>query len=54
MVMSSGAQRLVEEVADVRVELLDGCGHCPQIERADEVARLLLALPEGVAPAAGR
>lgn len=54
MVMSSGAQRLVEEVADVRVELLDGCGHCPQIERADEVARLLLALPEGVAPVAGR
>lgn len=42
MVYASGAERVLAEVADARLELLEDCGHCPQIERADEVVGLIL------------
>lgn len=42
MVYSSGAQRVLDEVADARLELFEDCGHCPQIERPEQVVALLL------------
>jgi pimeloyl-ACP methyl ester carboxylesterase len=42
MVMASGAERVLEALPETRVELIDGCGHCPQVELPDRVARLLL------------
>lgn len=42
MVYASGAARVLDEVADARLELLQGCGHCPQIERPQQVVELLL------------
>lgn len=50
MVYASGAERVLAEVADARLELIEDCGHCPQIERADRVAELVL----GTAGAAAR
>lgn len=47
MVYSSGAQRVLDEVSGAQLELLEDCGHCPQIERPERVVELLLqqALP---------
>jgi pimeloyl-ACP methyl ester carboxylesterase len=45
MVSPRGAQRLVDALPDTRVELIEDCGHCPQIEAADRLAALLLAFP---------
>lgn len=42
MVYASGARRVMEALSEARVELLDGCGHCPQVEAPDRFARLLL------------
>jgi pimeloyl-ACP methyl ester carboxylesterase len=52
MVAPSGAERIVAALPDAAVELIDGCGHCPQIEAADRVAGLLAAFPESLARAA--
>ncbi len=41
MVSPNGAERLVDGLPDVEVELIDGCGHCPQIERPERVLALL-------------
>ena len=41
MVSPAGAERIVTEVAEARLELIEGCGHCPQVERPDRVAELL-------------
>lgn len=49
MVYASGAERVLAEVADARLELIEDCGHCPQIERPELIAGLILA-----EPAAGR
>jgi pimeloyl-ACP methyl ester carboxylesterase len=57
MVYASGAERLLAEVADARLELLEECGHCPQIERADDVVQLVLedsASPRRARRSAGR
>lgn len=43
MVSHSGAQRLQEALPHAQVVLLDGCGHCPQLEETGRVAELLLA-----------
>ncbi|HST39332.1 MAG TPA: alpha/beta hydrolase [Conexibacter sp.] len=47
MVYSSGAQRVLDEVSGAQLELLEDCGHCPQVERPERVVELLLqqALP---------
>jgi pimeloyl-ACP methyl ester carboxylesterase len=41
MVASTGADRIVAALPGARVELLPRCGHCPQVEEPDRVARLL-------------
>ena len=41
LVFHRGAQRLLEEVAGSRLELLQGIGHCPQVEVPDRFAELL-------------
>ena len=42
LVFHSGAERVLAAVADARLELLKGCGHCPQLERPERVVELLL------------
>jgi pimeloyl-ACP methyl ester carboxylesterase len=42
MVPSSGTVILQEGLPNARVELLEGCGHCPQLEETGRVAELLL------------
>lgn len=49
MVTHRGARRVTEAVAGTTYELLEGVGHCPQIEAPERVAKLLLgfaAAPE--------
>jgi len=46
MVPHSGARVVLEALGGrvpVEVELIEGCGHCPQLERPHRVAELLLA-----------
>lgn len=45
MVFTSGADRVLSEVPDARLEVIDDCGHCPQIEATARVADLLAAFP---------
>jgi pimeloyl-ACP methyl ester carboxylesterase len=52
MVSPSGAERITAALPDTEVELIEGCGHCPQIEAADRVAGLLAGFPEPLARAA--
>jgi pimeloyl-ACP methyl ester carboxylesterase len=42
MVTHRGARLVTEAVPDTTYELLEGVGHCPQVEAADRVAELLL------------
>jgi pimeloyl-ACP methyl ester carboxylesterase len=43
---------LVEAVPGVRVEILEDCGHCPQLEMPERFAELLLDFEPSVARAA--
>jgi pimeloyl-ACP methyl ester carboxylesterase len=52
MVFQHGAERVIEAVEGSRMELLEGCGHCPQIEEPDRMAELLLDFAEPLARAA--
>jgi pimeloyl-ACP methyl ester carboxylesterase len=52
MVFQSGAKRVLEAVADSQLELIEDCGHCPQIEAADQLAELLLEFPAPLVQAA--
>jgi pimeloyl-ACP methyl ester carboxylesterase len=45
MVSPRGVERIVAALPDTEVQLLEGCGHCPQIEEWERVADLLLAFP---------
>jgi pimeloyl-ACP methyl ester carboxylesterase len=45
MVYSSGAERILREVRGSRLEVIPNCGHCPQVERPAELARLLDGFP---------
>jgi pimeloyl-ACP methyl ester carboxylesterase len=45
MVSHRGAQRLLEGLPDTQVELLEGIGHCPQLEATDRLLELLLGFP---------
>lgn len=38
----SGAQRIIDAVPGSRLELMEGIGHCPQVQAADRFAELLL------------
>jgi pimeloyl-ACP methyl ester carboxylesterase len=52
MVFPSGAQLVLDAIPDARLELIDDCGHCPQIEAPDAFAKLLLDFPASYARAA--
>jgi pimeloyl-ACP methyl ester carboxylesterase len=52
MVSHTGARAISETLPDTQVVLLEGCGHCPQLEETDRVAELLLAFAEEAALAA--
>ena len=45
MVYASGAERVLAAVAGSRLEMIEDCGHCPQVERPDRVAELLAEFP---------
>jgi pimeloyl-ACP methyl ester carboxylesterase len=45
MVYSSGAERVLREVPGSRLTVIPACGHCPQVERPNELARLLDGFP---------
>jgi pimeloyl-ACP methyl ester carboxylesterase len=52
MVSHRGSERLLAALPGVRYELLDGCGHCPQLEAPDRVVELLRDFPDPIAQAA--
>lgn len=52
MVSHSGAKVLSEAVPHTEVVLLDGCGHCPQLEETEKVRDLLLQFCSQAAAAA--
>ncbi len=52
LVFHHGAERLLAAVEDASLELLEDCGHCPQLERPERVAELLLAGEQPVLRAA--
>lgn len=52
LVFRTGAERVLATVPGSRLEVLEGCGHCPQIEEADRFAELLLGFVEAEARAA--
>jgi pimeloyl-ACP methyl ester carboxylesterase len=52
MVAPRGAERIVAALPEAEVELIEGCGHCPQIEAADLVASRLVDFPQPLARAA--
>ena len=47
-----GARVLSEALPGARVELLDGCGHCPQLEAPERLAELLAGFPDPARAAA--
>jgi pimeloyl-ACP methyl ester carboxylesterase len=52
MVYARGADRVLAAVPGARVELIDACGHCPQLEAPERFAELLLGFAPGMAQAA--
>jgi pimeloyl-ACP methyl ester carboxylesterase len=52
MVFPSGARRILDEVPGARLELIRGCGHCPQVERPEQLAAMLERFSEPLAQAA--
>ena len=52
MVFQTGADRVIDAVAESQLETIEDCGHCPQLESPDELADLLLEFPESLARAA--
>ena len=42
LVFQSGAERVLDAVPGSRLEVIDECGHCPQLERPDRLGDLLL------------
>jgi pimeloyl-ACP methyl ester carboxylesterase len=51
LVFPVGAERVLEAVPGSRLEVIDDCGHCPQIECPDRLAELVLAFPGALAQA---
>jgi pimeloyl-ACP methyl ester carboxylesterase len=46
LVFHRGAERVLDEVAGSRLELLNGVGHCPQVEVPERFTELLLEFSE--------
>lgn len=45
MVFAKGAERLLEALPGTRLELIEDCGHCPQVECPERFSELLLGFP---------
>jgi pimeloyl-ACP methyl ester carboxylesterase len=41
MVFSTGADRVLREVPGSQIEIIEHCGHCPQLEATGRLADLL-------------
>lgn len=52
MVFRTGAERVLAVVPDASLELIDDCGHCPQVEAPERLAGLLLDFPPAAIRAA--
>lgn len=45
MVYTGGAERVLRTVPYSDIEIIEHCGHCPQVEVPERLARLLLSFP---------
>jgi len=52
MVLSRGSQRVLSELPQATLEMVELCGHCPQIEATERLAELLEDFPAQLAVAA--
>jgi pimeloyl-ACP methyl ester carboxylesterase len=52
LVFARGARRVLEAVPDARLEVLEGVGHCPQVEAPQRFTELLLEFDDQLAAAA--
>ena len=52
MVARTGAELVLAAVPEARLESIDDCGHCPQLERPGRVAELVMDFPATVTRAA--
>ena len=50
LVPSIGAQVLSEQIPHARITILEGCGHCPQVESPDHTARAIDEIAARFAP----
>jgi pimeloyl-ACP methyl ester carboxylesterase len=48
MVPHSGSRVVLDALPGTRVELIEGCGHCPQLEATGRLLELLIGFPEPV------
>lgn len=49
MVFPSGAEQVLRAVTGARIEVIERCGHCPQVEAPERLAQLLDAFPAAAA-----
>jgi pimeloyl-ACP methyl ester carboxylesterase len=52
LVFQTGADRVIDSVEDARLEVIEDCGHCPQVECPARFSELLLKFPASLAKAA--
>jgi pimeloyl-ACP methyl ester carboxylesterase len=52
MVFQTGAERVLAASPDARLEVIEDCGHCPQLEAPERFTNLLLDFPRSAARAA--
>ena len=45
LVFQTGAEDVLEAAPEARLELIEDCGHCPQLECPDRIVELLLGFP---------
>ena len=52
MVFQTGAERVLQAAPETRLEVIEDCGHCPQLEAPDRFTSLLLDFPRPAVRAA--
>jgi pimeloyl-ACP methyl ester carboxylesterase len=52
LVFQTGAQRVLEAAPEARLEVIEDCGHCPQLECPERLFELLVDFPTRLARAA--